>query len=277
MKKIIIAICFLIILLITCTCVFANGTDSECVDALYSMGLIENTEGLDENVTNLEFASLFGKIVGNNIKDAAPRDFADIAVNNDLVKAFYINVLEREKDALFENALRAAIKLSGYTQMYPFEEGNAQSYVMVANKAGILKGVTGAIGEGITKETLYKLVYNALTVPIYNVSSYVADENGNIIGYRGAEKKSKTVLNTMFGVYIYQAEFYLSDTTSNIISGKIIQSENDYAEYKSGDSFSKRVKDTICAWEYEYTTGTVWINNNEIVNIILFVISKYMH
>lgn len=144
---------------------------------LSGMEIIDSNLELDGSITRKELAEILVKASTNaNLVDATNRIsvFSDVPYNFE--GAGYIRLaalngyLTAYSDGEFkplnivknEEAVTATLKLLGYTnkdftQSYPYEQ------LSIAKDIGLTDGVDTTIGSNITRENLYRLIYNALS------------------------------------------------------------------------------------------------------------------
>lgn len=144
---------------------------------LSSMEIIDSNLELDGSITRKELAEILVKASTNaNFASATNRIsvFSDVPYNFE--GAGYIRLaalngyLTAYSDGEFkplnivknEEAVTATLKLLGYTnkdftQSYPYEQ------LSIAKDIGLTDGVDTTIGSNITRENLYRLIYNALS------------------------------------------------------------------------------------------------------------------
>ncbi len=144
---------------------------------LSGMEIIDSNLDIDASITRKELAEILVKASTNaNLADATNRIsvFSDVPYNFE--GAGYIRLaalngyLTAYSDGEFkplnivknEEAVTATLKLLGYTnkdftQSYPYEQ------LSIAKDIGLTDGVDTTIGSNITRENLYRLIYNALS------------------------------------------------------------------------------------------------------------------
>lgn len=144
---------------------------------LSGMEIIDSNLELDGSITRKELAEILVKASANaNLASVTNRIsvFSDVPYNFE--GAGYIRLaalngyLTAYSDGEFkplnivknEEAVTATLKLLGYTnkdfsQSYPYEQ------LSIAKDIGLTDGVDTTIGSNITRENLYRLIYNALS------------------------------------------------------------------------------------------------------------------
>lgn len=175
MKKLVsLAICCLVFMNFS----FAENISNDDVSLILSgMEIIDSSDELNENVTRAELAKILVKASSNaSLANATSR----ISVFSDVPYSYggagYIRIaaingyLTAYSDGEFkplnivknEEAVTAVLKLLGYTnkdftQSYPYEQ------LSIAKDIGLTDGVDVTIGSNVTRENLYRLIYNALS------------------------------------------------------------------------------------------------------------------
>ena len=172
-----------IVSLVICCLVFMSFSFAENISAddvkliLSGMEIIDSSDEVSENVTRAELA----KILVKASADASLADLTSrISVFSDVPYSYgganYIRIsaingyLTAYSDGEFkplnivknEEAVTAVLKLLGYTnkdftQSYPYEQ------LSIAKDIGLTDGVDTTIGNSITRDNLYRLIYNALS------------------------------------------------------------------------------------------------------------------
>lgn len=172
-----------IVSLVICCLVFMSFSFAENISAddvkliLSGMEIIDSSDEVSENVTRAELA----KILVKASADASLADLTSrISVFSDVPYSYgganYIRIsaingyLTAYSDGEFkplnivknEEAVTAVLKLLGYTnkdftQSYPYEQ------LSIAKDIGLTDGIDTTIGNSITRDNLYRLIYNALS------------------------------------------------------------------------------------------------------------------
>ena len=172
-----------IVSLVICCLVFMSFSFAENISAddvkliLSGMEIIDSGDEVSENVTRVELAKILVKASTDaSLADSTSR----ISVFSDVPYSYgganYIRIsaingyLTAYSDGEFkplnivknEEAVTAVLKLLGYTnkdftQSYPYEQ------LSIAKDIGLTDGVDTTIGNSITRDNLYRLIYNALS------------------------------------------------------------------------------------------------------------------
>ncbi len=159
---------------------------------LKKLEVISGQFSLESEVGRDEFAGLIAKMLypGLDLSLAgdinAPQPFRDVEPSNRSYHAIRLlkelgvlsgdtgSEFRPDEKITYNEAAAMLIKALGYA-VYAQEKGGYPSgYLMIANDAGITKGVSYSVG-GITGNTAVKLLYNALFADMVSVVSY---ENG---------------------------------------------------------------------------------------------------
>lgn len=157
---------------------FAENISKDDVSLILSgMEIIDGSNETDNTITRKELAEILVKASSDSIlANATSRIsvFSDVPYNFE--GAGYIRLaavngyLTAYSDGEFkplnivknEEAVTATLKLLGYTnkdftQSYPYEQ------LSIAKDIGLTDGVDTTIGSNVTRENLYRLIYNALS------------------------------------------------------------------------------------------------------------------
>ena len=262
---------FLYVLIFVIACcmsgVYAEESVDKAVVNLYNMGFIDSADNVSGNISNSEMITLYGRLTGSGETDDAK--LAKKAIDAGYVSEFYMNVLERDSEALFETAVLASLRATGYDKFYTFKSNDKQSYIVTAKRVGLLSGVEGVIGKPISRKSMYRLVYNTLTVPMLINSSYTESIEGEINEIQSYNKSNYSLLNRNFDIFVYKAEFYSGDVVSNEIWGSVVESRDFGAPLQAGSNFAKILNEKLSVFDYIYTKGEVWMNSREVFSVVV--------
>lgn len=157
---------------------FAENISKDDVSLILSgMEIIDGSNETDNTITRKELAEILVKASSDSIlANATSRIsvFSDVPYNFEgagyirlaAVKGYLTAYSDGEFKPLNivknEEAVTATLKLLGYTnkdftQSYPYEQ------LSIAKDIGLTDGVDTTIGSNVTRENLYRLIYNALS------------------------------------------------------------------------------------------------------------------
>ncbi|MBR5614939.1 MAG: hypothetical protein IKW64_06565 [Clostridia bacterium] len=101
---------------------------------------------------------------------------------------------EPDREMTINEAYIVAARVTGHDVLANLDGGTVSAYSRVAMRAGITTGVSET--EGLTFRNAAVILYNMLTVPIYEIESL--SDNGIIYG----DKKGNTLLELLYGIKI---------------------------------------------------------------------------
>lgn len=164
---------------------------AEAVSVLYDLGILtgytDGTIKADGDITRAEFAAIVCRIKGleNAAKSAqgvtaftdVPADhwasgYINMATQQGIINGMGDGTFAPEENVTFEQAVKMVVAALGYTPKANGMGGYPTGYLAVASQTGVTKGVSGANGVAANRETVAKLAYNALDVPIMEQTSF---------------------------------------------------------------------------------------------------------
>lgn len=142
----------------------------------------------EENYINRgEFAVLVAGLMGNasNVSDVST-SFSDISEyytyknEVELVKqrglmTGYGDKFEPVKPITLQEALKVLVTLAGYGELADAKGGYPSGYISVSNTLKLTRGIKCNYGEGFDVNMAYKLAFNLLEAPVYEISSVSGD------------------------------------------------------------------------------------------------------
>lgn len=153
------------------------------------------------NVTRAQFAEyLWSALKHDDLKNPEAL-FADVPADSyitDLAHYGYFvgdgGAFEPAREMTINEAYIVATRVTGYDVLANLEGGTPLAYSKVAMRAGLTSNVSE--GDGFTFKNAIIILYNILTVPLYEVKS-ISDE-----GIRYSDNKGNTLLEITYGIKI---------------------------------------------------------------------------
>ncbi len=191
-------------LLLCVSSVFASAANSDKVNVLTGLGILEEDYSEKKSVTLQEFLGATVNMMSET--EISPEKIYENAVVYGLIKK--AEAMELQGTLKFERALNIALNAMGYTHMVEMTGNNINSVIENARAAGLLDEVSGKIGENISGEAVINLLYNMLEAPIYDV---------NITGGKVQYKlnKDKTVLSYFRKISVVEGYVTATSSTSD--------------------------------------------------------------
>jgi hypothetical protein len=171
----------------------SDASYSEAVDVLSALKILNGYEDgsfkPDGKITRGEFSKVVAGAIGlaeSAKANATGGIFKDVAA--DLWSSGYIatayqagivngmgdGTFAPEAEVTYDQAVKMLVAALGYTPKATALGGYPTGYMMVANQEGITVGTANAAG-GASRATVARLVYNALTVPMMDQTSFGKD------------------------------------------------------------------------------------------------------
>lgn len=157
----------------------------------------------EEYINRGEFAALAAALLNSSINtEVEESSFSDISrfytyknavetVNKFGLMTGYDGKFEPVKKITIDEAIKVLVTLAGYEDLAAVRGGYPTGYNVVAQQLKLLKGVEASADGYITKEAAYKLAFNLLDTPVYEVTAIT---NPDTVHYtQSAEKYGEKV------------------------------------------------------------------------------------
>jgi len=258
MKKLI-SFIIVAILAFSFTCEAFAAPDAEM---LKSFGIIEDTSGLDKQVTKQEFASYIAKSLGSgNLKPTATR-FSDVTEEN--AYSGYIEYIAQRgivdnasgirfgaEDVVSINmANKMLVMMLGYGAEADLLGGYPTGYNDIAVNHGLHKGITFKNVQSLSKAEALELVERAL-----------GTETALDLGI----KSGRTLLSSQFGVSVYSGTVEKADFKHGMISFKVQKNkyETNPELKENGELLNLYVSGAVDIASFEHVPSEIWVNSDE--------------
>ncbi len=195
----------------------ADADYAGAVELLSALNIIKGDDlgnfNPDNTITRAEFAAIVCRAKGlENAAEGAKGVTAFVDVAADHWAAGYINLATQngiingygdgnfgpEDKVTYEQAVKMLVCALGFEPMAANKGGYPTGYLVVANQYGITKGVKATVEA--PRKTVAQLVYNALTTPMMDQTSYGTDASWEVLDGK-KDREYKTLL-TDIDVYI---------------------------------------------------------------------------
>lgn len=209
----------------------AGADCEEAVTVLSSLGILsgyqDGTFKPEATITRAEFASVVIRMLGyGDIAGGGSVVFTDVpadhwangvialAASQGIISGYGDGRFGPEDPVNYEQAIAMVVRALGYTPMADANGGYPGGYQVVASSKGILAGTVGAPGTPANRGTVAQFVYNSLTVPMMEQTSFGTDTEYKpvkklILNNHGVTKFEAVVDNT-------------SASSASVKAGKIV-------------------------------------------------------
>lgn len=213
------------------TDVEAGSDCEEAVTVLSALGILSGyTDGTfkpEATITRAEFASVVIRMLGyGDIAGGGSVVFTDVpadhwangvialAASQGIIAGYGDGRFGPEDPVNYEQAIAMVVRALGYTPMADANGGYPGGFQVVASSKGILAGTAGAPGTPANRGTVAQFVYNSLTVPMMEQTSFGTDTQYQpvkklVLNNHGVTKLEGVVDNT-------------SASSSSVKAGKIV-------------------------------------------------------
>ena len=149
-----------------------------------------------DTITRAEMATIVSRIQGIDSASQTATSFSDVpathwasgfiaqAEGQGIVNGYGDGTFGPEDPVLFEQVVKMLMVTLGYEPMAQDNGGYPTGYLTAAQRAGVLNGVIGGVGEAkATRGQVAQLVYNALDTPL--MDRYTYGTNAEYVIYNG--------------------------------------------------------------------------------------------
>ena len=200
MKKIfalLLSLIMTVVLVLPVSAKTANDNASDAVVTLNALGILVGDEtgdlALDRKITRAEFATILTRVLDMEDVSGASVEFTDVAKTHWAYKAIAscanLNIIngcgdgtfKPENNVSYEEATKMVMCALGYEPYAKSKGGWPTGYLVAANQAKVLEGVSAEATRG----DIAQLIYNALSTPKMAQTSYGTDEEFAILDSDG--------------------------------------------------------------------------------------------
>lgn len=174
---------------------YSDISNREDITVLTDLGIIDgfedNTFRADEDLTRAQLVKVICTLLGYTDISTCDTSFSDVKANHwasgyinfasskGIVAGFEDGTFRPDDKVSYEQAVKMVVCALGYEPAAKATVSNNwyNGYLNIASSIGVIKGVNGTVGKNFTRGSMAKLLYNALTTQMMDVSSW--GSNGN--------------------------------------------------------------------------------------------------
>ncbi|MCD8049640.1 MAG: S-layer homology domain-containing protein [Clostridia bacterium] len=261
--------------------VASTASYADAVNLLSNLGIItgyeDGTFRPDETITRAETATIMVRMLGmdDNIEQG-DSTFTDVSASDwfsgYVNKAWEAGIINGMGDGTFapndnvtyEQVVKMLVCALGYEPAATAAGDYPTGYLAIAanNKIGLVKGVSGTVGQAASRATVAKLVYNALEIELMDQTEWTTGINGGtwsvqegktiLSEYLEMEKVDGVVVST----YISDPDYDIDDDRmiDIVVTKNYAEDEgNTSTDYPAGDRYSFVANQTDAATFLGYT------------------------
>lgn len=236
---------------------------AEAVNVLANLGIIngydDGTFRPDNTITRAEVATIvvntlgLGETKGATVFSDVPADhwaagYINTAYGAGIISGMGDGTFAPGANVTYEQVVRMIVSALQYDMAANQAGGYPTGYLSIASRYGISQGAVGTVGTPATRATVARLIYNALEVPMLDVSEWGWTVDNN----RYSQNKNVTLLSNL-GVEkleVIVTDTYLNKDTYNSRDNQITLAAN--AKYNADDYKNSNYIDE------DYTRGKVF-------------------
>lgn len=196
---------------------------AEAVNVLANLGIIngydDGTFRPDNTITRAEVATIvvntlgLGETKGATVFSDVPADhwaagYINTAYGAGIISGMGDGTFAPGANVTYEQVVRMIVSALQYDMAANQAGGYPTGYLSIASRYGISQGAVGTVGTPATRATVARLIYNALEVPMLDVSEWGWTVDNN----RYAQNKNVTLLSNLG---VEKLEVIVSDTYLN--------------------------------------------------------------
>lgn len=232
----------------------ADADYAGAVELLSALDIIKGDDlgnfNPDNTITRAEFAAIVCRAKGlenaaegakgaTSFKDVAADHWAsgyiNLATQNGIINGYGDGNFGPEDKVTYEQAVKMLVCALGFEPMAANKGGYPTGYLVVANQYKITAGVKSSVEA--PRKTVAQLVYNALTTPMMDQTSYGTDAAWEVLDGKN-DREYKTLL-TDIDVYIATGVVGAKVQGEDKVDFNIKESSDDYEFGYDGDNVKK--------------------------------------
>ena len=161
--------------------VFIANPDTVAMGKLHSYGIVEGDPDGDfrpySTITRAEMAKVLSKMRGLNPNAPEVPTFSDVNASHwaysyiecinaeGIIEGNGDGTFSPEANILFKDVVKMIVSAMGYAPQAEQKGGYPHGYAMVANQLGVTKDIDHALDVECVRNTVFKMLYNAMDVP----------------------------------------------------------------------------------------------------------------
>ncbi len=257
--------------------VFIPNPDTFAMGKLHTYGIIEGDPNGDfrpySTITRAEMAKVLSKMLGLYVNTPEIQTFSDVSsvhwaysyiecINAEgIIEGNGDDTFSPEANILFKDAVKMIVSAMGYApkaeQMGDYPHG----YAMVANQLGVTKDIDHALDVECVRNTVFKMLYNAMDVPFMVQTGFGANAEYQIADGKDG-RDHITFRERITGTPATYTQEYIDELKKFIDGGKY------YDEIaKDVEKMRDRTKMT---GEYTFTITKVEMNKDA-TEVVLYI------
>ena len=232
----------------------ADADYAGAVELLSALDIIKGDDlgnfNPDNTITRAEFAAIVCRAKGlenaaegakgaTSFKDVAADHWAsgyiNLATQNGIINGYGDGNFGPEDKVTYEQAVKMLVCALGFEPMAANKGGFPTGYLVVANQYKITAGVKSSVEA--PRKTVAQLVYNALTTPMMDQTSYGTDASWEVLDGKN-DREYKTLLTDM-DVYIATGTVGAKVQGEDKVEFSVKESSDDYEFGFAGDNVKK--------------------------------------
>lgn len=232
----------------------ADADYAGAVELLSALDIIKGDDlgnfNPDNTITRAEFAAIVCRAKGlenaaegakgaTSFKDVAADHWAsgyiNLATQNGIINGYGDGNFGPEDKVTYEQAVKMLVCALGFEPMAANKGGYPTGYLVVANQYKITAGVKSSVEA--PRKTVAQLVYNALTTPMMDQTSYGTDAAWEVLDGKN-DREYKTLLTDM-DVYIATGTVGAKVQGEDKVEFNVKESSDDYEFGYAGDNVKK--------------------------------------
>lgn len=275
---------------------FANYADVDvdadyagAVELLSALGILQGDDlgnfNPDNTITRAEYAAVVCRALGlenaaNGAKGATqftdvPADhwasgYINLATQNGIINGYGDGTFGPEDKVTYEQAVKMLVCALGFEPMAATKGGYPTGYLVIANQYKITAGVK-ATAEA-PRSTVAQLVYNALSTPKMDQTSFGTDEKYEVLD--GKNDRDYATLLTDMDIYV--ATGVVGERDGDEIAFTLTESSDDYEFGTSSDKKSDGFANTKDDYTFKINGSDIEKYQNQNVDVYVEKVSgKY--
>ena len=245
-----------------------NENANYAVTVLNSLDILIGDEtgdlALNRKITRAEFATILTRVLDINANEASI-EFTDVerthwaydsiaaCTNLNIINGCGDNTFKPDSYVSYEEAIKMIMCALGYEPLAAAKGGWPTGYLVAANQAKVLEGVSAKA----TREDIAQLVYNALSTPKMSQISYGSDEEFSILD--GKNGRDYETLLTDRDIYIVTG--IVGETTEDEIEISITENSKDFEFYE--DTKEDFIINGSNIEDYEHNSVTAYVEKTK--------------
>ena len=236
----------------------ADADYADAVELLSALDIIKGDDlgnfNPDNTITRAEYAAIVCRALGleNSANGAAgatafvdvaadhwASGYINLATQNGIINGYGDGNFGPEDKVTYEQAVKMLVCALGFEPMASQKGGYPTGYLVVANSYKITSGVTATVEA--PRKTVAKLVYNALSTPKMDQTSYGVNAEWQVLD--GKNDRDYATLLTDMDIYIASGIVGTKDVAEDTVEFSVREASDDYefgisGEDKKSDGFA---------------------------------------